>query len=324
MLFYVILLVAAVMAGTGGLLTVFMVRETRRLYAFDQRLGLSRTELLRRFPDPAARPADQGKSNRLFEEFGLAAVRAVSPLAPFGAAERDKLARMLRTAGFRHQEAVAIYLSVKLAVALLTGAALAVAALRIEWAGQHPVVAGFLFLAGAVAGGVLPETVVRRRSAGRSQKMSGVLPSALDLLTMSLDAGLTFERALLTTAEELEPIEANLAGELRLLEAELRVGADRRAVLEDFRERTPVPGLQDMATTLLQSERYGTPLAEAMRNIAETERVQRAARIEERIQRLPVLITLPMLLLVLPGTVLLMGGPAFVQAIEAMQMTGSG
>ena len=139
---------------------------------------------------------------------------------------------------------------------------------------------------------------------------------------MCLEAGLTFERALLTTAEELEAIEGNLARELRALEAELRVGSDHRTVLQDFRHRTDVPGLQDLATTLLQSDRYGTPLTQAMRNIAESERLQRAARTEEKAQRLPVLMTLPMMLLVLPGTMLLMAGPAFLQALDALKTMG--
>ncbi len=318
----VILLIAAVMVCSGGVLFVFLTRETRRLYLFDRRLAMSRTELLRRYPQATAGKSGRGESSKLFEEFTLAAVRAVSLLAPFGAKERTKLARMLRTAGIRHPEAVAVYLSAKLAVALVAGAGAGFVAFRLGVFGQHPIVVGFIFLVGAIVGGLLPEIVIRGRSSARNQQMTQALPSALDLLVMSLDAGLTFERAILTTAEELEPIEPNLSDELRLLEAELRVGSDRRTVLQDFQQRTDVPGLQDLATTLLQSERYGTPLTQAMRNIADTERVQRAARIEEQTQRLPVLMTLPMLLLVLPGTMVLMGGPAFLQALKAMTSVG--
>ena len=80
--------------------------------------------------------------------------------------------------------------------------------------------------------------------------------------------------------------------------------------------------MRDLATTLLQSEHYGTPLTQAMRNIAESERIQRAARIEEQGQRLPVLMTMPMMLLVLPGTMLLMAGPAFLQALKALKSVG--
>ena len=318
----VIVLVAAVVVFSGGTLVVLLMRETRRTYAFDQRLAVSRAEALKLGPQAAADEPGPGETNRKLAEVGLATARAVSLLAPFGARERDKLAKMLRTAGIRHPDAVPIYLCVKTVLALAAGAAASLVAIRTGVLGQHLVLAGVVFLAGAIVGGLLPEVVIRNRSASRNQAMSEAFPNALDLLVMCLEAGLTFERGLLTTAEELEAIEPTLAGELRLLEAELRVGSDHRTVLEDFQQRTDVQGLRDLATTLLQSERYGTPLTQSMRNIAESERIERAARIEERAQRLPVVMTLPMMLLVLPGTMLLMAGPAFLQALQAMKSVG--
>ena len=160
------------------------------------------------------------------------------------------------------------------------------------------------------------------RKARRAQRMGAALPDALDLTVMGLESGLTFERTLATVAGELEPIERNLAAEFRMMEAELRVGADRRAVLEGFRQRTDVEGLRDLAMTLMQSERYGTPLTQSMKNIAANERAQRAARIETAAQRLPVLMTLPMLFFVVPGTMCLVAGPAFLSAIQALGALG--
>ena len=83
-------------------------------------------------------------------------------------------------------------------------------------------------------------------------------------------------------------------------------------------------GLKDLATTLIQSERYGTPLTQSMKNIAQAERIQRAARIAAQAERLPVLMTLPMLLFVVPGTMLLIAGPAFLTAIKALSSLGGG
>ena len=76
------------------------------------------------------------------------------------------------------------------------------------------------------------------------------------------------------------------------------------------------------AMTVIQGERYGTPMGQSIQNIARNERVQRAARIEAQAGRLPVIMSLPMLLLVVPGILLLMGGPAFMVAIEALQGFG--
>ena len=95
-------------------------------------------------------------------------------------------------------------------------------------------------------------------------------------------------------------------------------------MLQEFHARTEVEGLKDLATTLIQSERYGTPLTQSMKNIAQAERLQRAARIAAQAERLPVLMTLPMLLLVVPGTMFLIAGPAFLTAIKALGSLGGG
>ena len=110
--------------------------------------------------------------------------------------------------------------------------------------------------------------MLRALVARRTRNMAGALPDALDLTVMCLESGLTFERALITVAEELKPIEPSLAAELRMMEAELRLGSDRRMVLQEFYRRTEIEGLRDLAMTLIQSERYGTPLTQSMKNIA--------------------------------------------------------
>ena len=251
-------------------------------------------------------------------------MRAGSLLAPVGAAEREKLAGFIRQAGFGQRDALSVFLSVKLSFALSMGAVAGVLAAGSDLLGAYGFLVAFAALAGFVVGGVVPEYVLRMRIARRARRMTAALPDALDLTVMGLESGLTFERTLLTVAEELRPIEAHLAHELGLMEAELRVGADRRAVLEAFQQRTDVEGLRDLAMTLMQSERFGTPLTQSMKNIAANERTQRAARIETAAQRLPVLMTLPMLLFVVPGTMCLVAGPAFLTAIQALGALGGG
>ena len=189
--------------------------------------------------------------------------------------------------------------------------------------GAHTFLVAFVTLAGLIIGGILPEYVLRALVSRRLRRMARALPDSLDLMVMCLESGLTFDRALLTVATELAPIEANLAAEFRQMEAELRVGSDRRAVLQEFYRRTDIDGLRDMAMTLIQSDRYGTPLTQAMKNIAANERVQRAAQVEARTARLPVLMTMPMLLFVVPGTLLLVAGPAFLTAVEALGGIGA-
>ena len=314
----VALVCTALFAG----LVPLVFRETKRTLAFDRRLAVPRRLALAAGLGPSVQGRRASSASGGFRAFVRAALRALSLLAPVGAAEREKLAALLRAAGFGQRDALSVFLSVKLAAALAAGAAAGVRTAGTALGEAYGFVVALAAFAGFVVGGVLPEYVLRARKARRTRRMGAALPDALDLTVMSLESGLTFERTLVTVAGELEPIEPNLAAELRMMEADLRVSADRRAVLQAFQARTEVEGLRDLAMTLIQSERYGTPLTQSMKNIAANERAAHAARIEAAAQRLPVLLTLPMLLFVVPGTICLVAGPAFLIAIQALDGLG--
>ena len=319
------LLVVAGLATSVALLAgliVFTYREGRRILALDRRLAVPRRQALALGIRPRRRARRGGCLAGEIRAFALALITAGSILAPVGAAEREKLAQMIRQAGFANADALSLFLSVKLGGALACGTAATLWAIGTEFIGEHVFLVALSGLAGLVIGSIVPEYVLRALVARRTRNMSGALPDALDLIVMCLESGLTFERALVTVAEELRPIEASLAGELRMMEAELRLGSDRRLVLQEFHRRTEIEGLRDLAMTLIQSERYGTPLTQSMKNIAANERTQRALRIAARAERLPVLLTLPMLLFVVPGTMALVAGPAFLTAIEALGSLG--
>ena len=312
---------AASIALLAGLL-LFIYREARRVLALDRRLSAPRRQALALGLWSKHRERRGSGVRGEARAFGLALVKAGSILAPVGAAEREKLAQMVRQAGFGHSDALSLFLCLKLGAALACGTANALWAAGTELIGEHVFLVALAGLAGLVMGSIVPEYVLRALIARRTRKMSAALPDALDLMVMCLESGLTFERGLVTVAEELKPIEPSLAGELRMMEAELRLGSDRRMVLQEFYRRTEIDGLRDLAMTLIQSERYGTPLTQSMKNIAANERTQRAARIEAQAERLPVLLTLPMLLFVVPGTMALVAGPAFLTAINALGSLG--
>lgn len=316
------LIVIGGIATSGAVLLFlapFIFEETQRARALDRRLAVPRREAARVIAGAGA-GADEASPLSL-RSLGHPLLRIGSMLVPIGAREREKLTRALRLAGFSRQDALSLFLSCKLICGLVGAALFALVAQLIG-----PVLTfvphGFLIvfagLAGLVIGGIAPEYVVRTLVKRRKRKMAAALPDALDLMVMCLESGLTFERSLATVADELTPIEPNLAGEFRLIDAELRLGSDRRAVLQAYHERTDVDGLRDLAMTLIQGDRYGTPLTQSMKNIAAGERVERTARISAWAARLPVLMTLPMLLMVVPGTMLLIAGPAFLAAMEAL------
>ena len=317
-----VLAILAVSAVLLAGLVVFIYREARRILAVDRRLSMPRRQALALGLWPRRRDRRGTGVRGEARALGIALVKAGSILAPVGAGEREKLAQMLRRAGFAQTDALSLFLSLKLGAALACGTAAALWATGTEGIAQHLFLVALAGLAGLVAGSIVPEYVLRALVARRTQNMSAALPDALDLMVMCLESGLTFERAIITVAEELKPIESSLAAELGMIEAELRLGSDRRMVLQEFHRRTEVEGLRDLAMTLIQSERYGTPLTQSMKNIAASERTQRALRIAARAERLPVLLTMPMLLFVVPGTMALVAGPAFLTAIRALRALG--
>ena len=293
----------------------FLFRENRRTLALDRRLLAVRWQAAAAFGESERSLDDVSAIWSYLSLTAVDALRVAAIVVPVGAAERAKLGDLLRQAGFQQNDALAFFLSLKMVLALTVGI---LAAFLPAWGG-HTVLMGFAGLAGAVMGGVLPELALRHLRDRRCRNLARALPDALDLMALCVEAGYTFERALSMVSEELRPLAPELAAELGSAEAQLRLGADRKAVLEDLCERTPAEGLRDFATTVIQGERYGTPMGQSIQNIARNERMQRGARIEAQAGRLPVFMSIPMLLLVVPGILVLVGGPAFMLAINALQ-----
>ncbi len=317
-------LVAAMLAGGAVVLVLapLIFRETRRARAIDRRLATLREQALQAGA-PSLDRLDRTADNPL-RSLGVAVFRMGSILVPVGAAEREKLARILRQGGFLQPEALSYFLSAKLVSAVAFSAGAGLMAANSTMLSAYGFLVAMAALAGLVVGGIVPEYGLRALVSRRARRITAVLPDALDMLVMCLEAGLTVERAIMTVSEELRPIERGLAREFRQIEADLRLSADRRAALSEYYRRTEIDGLRDLAMALIQSERYGTPLSQSMRAIAADERLQKAARITAQAERLPVLMTLPMLLLVMPGTFLLVAGPAFLTAVRAFSTIGTG
>ena len=307
----VLLLVAAV---------PLIFQEMGRARAVDRRLSRVRSRAVASAPAPVLtrRPG----TSAAMQIFVLTLLRALSMVVPVGAAEREKLSRMLRKGGFARADALSVFLCIKLACALASGAAAGTMAAKVESIGQYSFAIALAALVGFIVGGILPEYGLRSAADRRLRRMQTALPDALDLMVMCLESGLTVERGMITVAEEIMPIEPGLAKEFQQIEAEIRLGSDRRTVLEEYCQRTEVEGLGDFAMALIQSDRYGTPLSQSMKSIAADERLQMAARVAAQAERLPVLMTLPMLVFVVPGTTLLVAGPGFLRAMGSLNSLG--
>ena len=321
MLFWLIVITAVVACMAVACVAVF--RNSRNVQVLDRRLARMRAEAVAVYGDPQKPRTQQGKTVSL-KGLSSAVLEVFSRLVPVGTAERAKLKDSVMKAGFHRPDALSIFMTVKLATALGCGLLLGFQMSAGQWLGAYTSTLTILLagLGGAVVGGMLPEMGLDRLGVRRQRRMAEALPDALDLMTICLESGLTFERTLSRVVNELQPMAPDLTRELALAEAELRLGADRKNVLHDLYVRTGVEGLRDLSSTIAQGERYGTPLAQSMKNIAHSERQEREARMEVQIARLPVLMSLPMLMLVTPGTILLVAGPAFISTMDALRNMG--
>ncbi|SDE37384.1 type II secretion system F family protein [Belnapia rosea] len=139
------------------------------------------------------------------------------------------------------------------------------------------------------------------------------LPDALDLLVVAAEAGLALETAVDRVAREMEGSNRAIAGEMNTLLQELRMLPDRRMALERMAERTDIEGFKRLGSTLSQTLRYGTPLAQALRVLAADMRQERMLRLEEKAIKLPAKLILPLILFILPALFIALLGPSILE-----------
>lgn len=253
----------------------------------------------------AARPPARARLLALAERAGAAAARL--PLQ--GAAERQALAQALGRAGFRSRGAVGLYLLARLLLpALLAGLGLALAAL----AGLEPAP---LALALGALGVALPPLAVSSLGARRRRAMERGFPDALDLLVICVESGLSIDAAIARVAGELGRAHAVLGEELRHAAVELRFLPDRADAFANLEARTGIDGVRALVALLHQTERFGTPLADALRTLAAELRTAAFLRVEERAARLPAVLTVPMILFILPPLFIVLIGPVIAQLL---------
>lgn len=230
--------------------------------------------------------------------------------------DRQKLRRLLIMAGFRSQEALGLLMVGKYALGLLLALIMLFGVLEPgSRLGLNGLAGGLLAL---FAGTTAPELWLKVRSAKRGERLQRSLPDGLDLMVICAEAGLPLGRVLQVVSKELALSSPELADELRYTYAELQILSDRPRALLNLAERTGVSGIESMVATLIQAERYGTPLSQALRTISEESRKTLILTLEERAGKLPAQLSVPLMTLILPPIVAMMGAPAMVRVIRLL------
>ena len=178
------------------------------------------------------------------------------------------------------------------------------------WSGNAKAAA---VLAGAALGYYLPQILLRNAAARRRAALRRALPDGLDLMLICVEAGLSIEAAFARVSEEVGKASPVLAEEFALTSAELAFLSDRAAALGNLAHRTGLPQLRALASALQQAERYGTPLVQALRVLAQESRDGRMALAEKTAAALPPKLTVPMIAFFLPALFVVILGPAAIQ-----------
>lgn len=259
-------------------------------------------------PVGKAGPARPGPLRRLGDWL------ADTPLV--GNREVGLLRQNLYAAGFTRPDAVDWHIGFKM---VLAGLLIGVAVLWVQ-IGQPSATSALLVLLGSALVGLKgPDAVLHQRASARRAAIDRGLPDALDLLVVCAEAGISLELALERVATELKGVHPELATELAVTVSEMRLQADRLQALANMGERVRLDSVRIMASTLSQTMRYGTPLGRALRTMTADFRFARQMKMEATAARLPVIITLPMIMFILPSTALVVAGPAFLQLIDALR-----
>ena len=232
-------------------------------------------------------------------------------VAPHMASEMGKLQRRLVTAGYRNHEAVAIFFGIRLACAL---GAFALAASPIFGRSNLSIA-----LIACALGYLLPGMALARMAKKRQHRIRMGLPDVLDLLVVSVEAGLGLDQAIQRVGEELAFAHPDLSDELRLINLELRAGKGRVDALRNLADRTGVDDIASLVAMLVQTDKFGTSVAQSLRVHSETVRTKRRQRAEEAAAKTGVKMVFPLVFCIFPSIWVVTIGPA---AIKFMQVMG--
>lgn len=225
-----------------------------------------------------------------------------------GELEVGKTKRRLMTAGFRKPRAAPLFYGARLAsvaisivlYALLIGPALAM---------TGPKYLMIMGLAGFF-GWILPGAFISRRIRLRKKEVQKALADTLDMLVVCVEAGLGLNQAMARVAEEVEHISAVMSEELEILNLEIRAGTPREDALRHFGERTDVKDIKSLVSMLIQTDRFGTSIAQALRVHSDDLRVKRRQRAEEAAAKTTIKLVIPLAIFVFPAMFIVILGPA--------------
>lgn len=303
------------LTAAGGLLLMLMLsgalllQDVRRAETLATRIRIIHGET------PATRAVGQREAIRsLLTRFisGIGTGLLRSGLIPMGT--RAELTAMLSSSGLRGTQGLHIFLGSKILSPLIMVLVGWVLTSRFELLSGLNVI---VLPAFGVIGLVLPDWIVGGRRKRYLARIEQGLPDALDMMIICTQSGLGLGASVVRVSEELRHSYRDLALEFSLTANELQIATDSRSALANLGTRTGIESFRRFAATMIQTIQYGTPVTEALRVLSIELRNEMLIKFEERAARLPVLLTLPMIVFILPCVFIIAGAPAMLAVSRA-------
>lgn len=233
-----------------------------------------------------------------------------------------KTVNKLASAGYRSHDAPVVFVFMKVVLPIVFGA-IAVVLIYVVKVYDVTSVYKILICLGSVGlGFYTPEIFIKNQAAKRQDKLRKGLPDTLDLMVICAEAGLGMDAAFSRVAREMAKSCPEIAEEFGLVSIELSFLPERRLALQGLADRTLMPQFRAIVSTLVQTEKYGTPLAGSLRVLSSEFRNDRMMKAEEKAAKLPAVLTVPMIIFILPTLFVVLLGPAIFRVIDALSKMG--
>jgi tight adherence protein C len=232
-----------------------------------------------------------------------------SKAIPLSPSEVSRTRGWLIQAGYRESRHLTVYVGSRLATALL-GIAVVIAASGFN--------SSLLMVSVGALGFFLPRFMLKKMMRKRQRRIKLGLPDALDLTVICVEVGLALDQALMRVGQDLRHAHPELSDEFHLVNLEMRAGKPRAEALRNLVDRTGVDDLRSLVGTLIQTDRFGTSIAQALRVHSDSLRTERRQRAEEQAAKTTIKMVIPLVLFILPSIIFVTLGPAIIELIRTL------
>jgi tight adherence protein C len=230
----------------------------------------------------------------------------------------DQATLKLENAGWRSRDALIAYVFFKFVLPIAAGLGALAFFHGLNPYDMEPMVRTLSSLVVVVLMAYAPDIYIKNATDKRRTAMQKALPDALDLMVICAEAGLSLDAALARVSREIGPAHPELADELGLTSVELGFLPERAKALENLARRSGLSSVRGLVNTLMQTEKYGTPLSNSLRVLSAEFRNERMLKAEAKAARLPAILTVPMIVFIMPALFVVLLGPAIIRTIDGL------